>query len=249
MSHPFEKTEPVLPGTAPTDYERYLQTDVLLTLQKPRERMNHPDELTFQVVHQSSELMMKSACFDIERARDHIAASEHAEAGRLLRRANSWISYTISLLHMLETLSPYDYHKIRAGLGHGSGLDSPGFLALLQLAPKLGEAFFAQLKQLGITLEEMYRRHGEFHALHGVAEQLLDFDERMQVFRFHHLKLAQRIIGGSVVGTGGLPMELLRQRQETFFYKPLWEVRNEITARANAEQHAKATGHGEVEKP
>jgi tryptophan 2,3-dioxygenase len=71
----------------------------------------------------------------------------------------------------------------------------------------------------------------------------------MQLFRFHHLKLAQRIIGGSVIGTGGLPMELLRQRQETFFYKPLWEVRNEITARANAEQQAKATGHGEAEKP
>jgi tryptophan 2,3-dioxygenase len=246
MSYPFEKNEPILPGTAATDYERYLRTDELLALQKKPEQMNHPDELTFQVVHQSSELMMKAACWDFERAREHTSKGEFPDAARLMRRANEWLNHTIAFLHMLETLTPYDYHKIRAGLGHGSGLDSPGFLALLSLAPKLGEPFFAQVKQAGITLEQMYREHHKYAGLHDVAEQLIDFDEKMQIFRFHHLKLAQRIIGGSVVGTGGLPMELLRQRQETFFYKALWEVRNDITARANAAMGEKATGHGET---
>jgi tryptophan 2,3-dioxygenase len=230
----YEHREPILPGTAPTDYERYLKTDVLLSLQKSPEEMAHPDELTFQVVHQSSELLMKAAIGDLERARTHIAASELLPAAPLLRRANRMVDYCISLLHVLETLSPYDYHKIRVTLGHGSGLDSPGFLAILALAPRLGEAFYQEQKRSGVSLEEMYRRHHDFAALHEVAEQLLDFDERMQLFRFHHLKLAQRIIGGSVTGTGGLPMELLRQRQETFFYKPLWDVRNEITQRVNA---------------
>lgn len=232
----YEHREPILPGTAPTDYERYLKTDVLLSLQTPPETMAHPDELTFQVVHQSSELLMKSGIADIERARGHIAAGEFLPAAALLRRANRMVDHCISLLHVLETLSPYDYHKIRVTLGHGSGLDSPGFLAILALAPRLGEVFYAQQQKTGVSLEEMYRRHQEFAALHEVAEQMLDFDERMQLFRFHHLKLAQRIIGGSVIGTGGLPMDLLRQRQETFFYKPLWEVRNEITNRVNGEQ-------------
>jgi tryptophan 2,3-dioxygenase len=247
MASPYEEREPVLPGTARTDYERYLKLDVLLKLQRTPEEMNHPDELTFQSVHQSSEIMMKSAIYDLERTRDHIASGELSEASRLMRRANRWLDVTISLLHMLETLSPYDYHKIRAGLGHGSGLDSPGFLGLITLAPKLGEAFNVALAKSKVSLEEMYRRHTEFFALHEVAEQMLDFDERMQLFRFHHLKLAQRIIGGSVVGTGGLPMELLRQRQETFFYKQLWEVRNEITARANAAQGTAPTGHGQAD--
>jgi tryptophan 2,3-dioxygenase len=54
----------------------------------------------------------------------------------------------------------------------------------------------------------------------------------MQIFRFHHLKLAQRIIGGEVVGTMGTPVEILRQRMEHgTLYKPLWEVRNQITAK------------------
>jgi tryptophan 2,3-dioxygenase len=231
----YEHRDPILPGTAPTDYERYLKTDVLLSLQKSPAEMAHPDELTFQVVHQSSELLMKAAIGDLERACAYIAASELLPAAALLRRANRMVDYCISLLHVLETLSPYDYHRIRVTLGHGSGLDSPGFLALLALAPRLGDAFYAAQKGSGVSLEEMYRRHAAFAELHEVAEQLLDFDERMQLFRFHHLKLAQRIIGGSVVGTGGLPMELLRQRQETFFYKPLWDVRNDITQRVNAE--------------
>ena len=237
----FKEREPILPGTAATDYERYLKTDVLLSLQKKPEEMNHPDEMTFQVVHQSSELMMKAAHFDLERAIASAGKKDFADGARLIRRANGWVDYAISLLHVLETLSPYDYHKIRAGLGHGSGLDSPGFLALIAIAPKLGEAFYASLQDAGISIEEMYRRHLEFFALHDLAERLLDFDEHMQIFRYGHLKLAQRIIGGSVIGTGGMPMEILRQRQESFFYRPLWDVRNAITERVNAPK----TGHGQ----
>lgn len=222
---------PILPGTAASDYERYLRTDELLALQKPPEEMLHKDELTFQVVHQASELLLKGAAWELERALDHLEQSDFANCSRLLRRANLEIDYPISLLHVLETITPYDYHLIRAGLGHGSGLDSPGFLALLHVGPRLGRAFDAQLQRKGVTVEEMYRHHQKYFGLHDVAESLLDFDERVQIFRFHHLKLAQRIIGGGVVGTMGTPVEVLQQRQEHVFYKGLWDARNEITAK------------------
>ena len=42
-----------------SDYERYLRTDELLSLQKPPEERVHHDELLFQTVHQSSELWLK----------------------------------------------------------------------------------------------------------------------------------------------------------------------------------------------
>lgn len=222
---------PILPGTAASDYERYLRTDELLALQKPPEEMLHKDELTFQVVHQASELLLKGAAWELERALDHLEQSDFANCSRLLRRANLEIDYPISLLHVLETITPYDYHLIRAGLGHGSGLDSPGFLALLHVGPRLGRAFDAQLQREGVTVDEMYRHHQKYFGLHDVAESLLDFDERVQIFRFHHLKLAQRIIGGGVVGTMGTPVEVLHQRQEHVFYKGLWDARNEITAK------------------
>lgn len=225
--------KPILPGKGASDYERYLRTDELLSLQKTSEEFLHPDEMTFQVVHQASELLLKGVAWELERTRTLIVDGDFSNSAQLLRRGNHMLEYPISMLHVLETITPYDYHLIRAGLGHGSGLDSPGFLALLHIGPRLGEAFHGQLERATLSVDDLYRRHTEFFGLHDVAERLLDFDERVHLFRFHHLKLAQRIIGGGVVGTMGTPVEVLHQRMEHLFYKELWDVRNRITAKAN----------------
>ena len=225
--------KPILPGKGASDYERYLHTDELLALQKSPEEFLHKDEMTFQVVHQASELLLKGVAWELGRARTHIEEGDFLNAGRLIRRANHMLEYPISMLHVLETITPYDYHLIRAGLGHGSGLDSPGFLSMLHVGPRLGEVFYAQVRKANLSVDDLYRRHEEFFGLHDVAECLLDFDERIHLFRFHHLKLAQRIIGGGVIGTMGTPVEVLHQRMEHLFYKELWDVRNQITAKAN----------------
>ena len=239
-----EMTQPILSGSGATDYERYLRTDELLSLQKPPEQRSHPDELMFQLVHQASELLLKGTANELDRSRAAIGEADYMRALKLMDRAFRMFDRTIDLLRVLETLTPYEYHLIRAGLGHGSGLDSPGFLSLLHLAPRLGEAFFERLDKTGISVEELYRRSAEFLSLHEVAEKLLDFDERVQLFRFHHIKLAHRIIGGDVLGTTGRPVDILRQRQEHVLYKELWEVRNEITARVNAKTKMEDQGHG-----
>lgn len=244
-----EMTVPILPGTAATDYERYLRTDELLSLQKLAAERSHPDELMFQVVHQASELILKGAANEIERAREAILIGDYTRGVKLMDRALRLFDRAIDLLGVLETLTPYEYHVIRAGLGHGSGLDSPGFLSLLHLAPRLGEAFFDQLDRAGLGAEELYRRSAEFLPLHEIAEKLLDFDERMQLFRFHHMKLAHRIIGGDVLGTTGRPVDILRQRQQHVLYRELWEVRNEITSRVNARTRMKGQGHGREQGP
>ncbi len=242
--HDQDQTKPILPGKGASDYERYLRTDELLALQKPPGEMLHPDELTFQVTHQSSELLMKAAAWELERARQYVEEGDWANAARLIRRANFELDFPIDMLHILESITPYEYHVIRAGLGHGSGLDSPGFVALLHVGPRLGEAFFAQLEKAGLTPDDLYRRHTEFFGLHDLAEQMLEFDSRMQLFRYKHLKLAQRIIGGQVVGTMGTPVEILKQRMEHgTLYKPLWDVRNEITAKMNAALEKQTQGH------
>ena len=55
---------PVLPGEARSDYERYLNTDELLSLQKGPDEWVHRGEPSFQVVLQSSELWLKLAWSD-----------------------------------------------------------------------------------------------------------------------------------------------------------------------------------------
>ena len=45
-----------------------------------------------------------------------------------------------------------------------------------------------------------------------------DWDERVILWRFHHLKVVERIIGGSVIGTQGTPVEVLGKRIDVRFY-------------------------------
>src|SRR6266511_4064828 len=67
-TEPEDEYAPILPGPGASDYERYLRTDELLSLQKPAEEHAHRDELLFQVTHQSSELWLKLAWNEVEAA-------------------------------------------------------------------------------------------------------------------------------------------------------------------------------------
>jgi tryptophan 2,3-dioxygenase len=232
--------QPVLPGTAATDYERYLKTDELLSLQKKPSEMVHRDELLFQTVHQSSELWLKLACQEIEDATALAGGDRVNAAVRLLRRANDCMSLTTANLHMLEHLSPMDYAVVRTALGHGAGFDSPGFRSVHRVSPALGEAFHAALGRRRATVFDVYERSDDVDDLYQLAEQLFTWDERVILWRFYHLKIVERIIGGNVIGTQGTPVEVLEKRIDVRFFPDLWEVRNEITRRSPLG----AEGHG-----
>jgi tryptophan 2,3-dioxygenase len=232
--------EPILPGTAPTDYERYLRTDELLSLQKSPSETVHRDEHLFQTVHQSSELWLKLACREIEDATALFDGDKAAAAVRLLRRANDSLTLTTTNLHMLEHLSPADYTIVRTALGHGAGFDSPGFRAVHRVSPPLGEAFTRLLARRGLTVLDVYERGYDVDDLYQAAEQLFTWDEHVILWRFHHLKVVERIIGGNVIGTQGTPVEVLERRIDVRFFPELWEVRNDITRRSplGADGHA-----------
>ena len=87
----YDELKPILPGPAGSDYENYLRTDELLSLQKTSEEMVHRDERLFQTVHQSSELWLKLACFEIDEAIVLLGQDEIRRALRLLGRANHCI--------------------------------------------------------------------------------------------------------------------------------------------------------------
>src|SRR6187401_492862 len=133
--------DPVLPGSGASDYERYLRTDELLALQKPPGAMAHRDELLFQTIHQTAELWLKLASFEVETAIAHIDADELWPAVRLLRRATRCLDLVTDGTMMLEHLAPWDYYGVSRALGHGSGFDSPGFRRTHELSPLLAQAF------------------------------------------------------------------------------------------------------------
>lgn len=225
--------QPILPGTAATDYERYLRTDELLSLQKSPADMAHRDELLFQTIHQASELWLKLACFEVETGTSALDADEIWPAVRLLRRANDALDVVQQSTMMLEHIAPWDYHAMRPELGHGSGFDSPGFRRTHDVSPRLGEAFSRLLARRGLDLFRLYRESHGHEDVFQVAERMLDWDERLLLWRTLHLKLVERIIGGHVIGTQGTPVEVLGRRVDLRYFPELWNVRNALTEAAH----------------
>lgn len=232
--------DPVLPGRGATDYERYLRTDELLALQKTPAEVVHRDEHLFQAVHQSSEIWLKLACTELDAAAELVRQDRASAATRLLRRSNEAMALITSQLHMLEHMSPLDYAEVRTALGHGAGFDSPGFRHVHKSSPLLGEAFDALLSGRGVGLLAVYERGSALDELYQLAEQMITWDERCILWRFHHLKVVERIIGGNVIGTQGTPVEVLSKRIDVRFFPELWLVRDEVTRRSKLG----ADGHG-----
>jgi tryptophan 2,3-dioxygenase len=223
-------SEPILAGGGASDYERYLNTDALLALQKTADEWVHRDELLFQTVHQSSELWLKLAWNDVEAATAHLGTNEIAPSLRLLRRATLCLRYATEQLDMLEHMSPWEYQEIRKVLGHGSGFDSPGWRELRRVVPPLGQAFHALREQAGLSLTDVYVQGREHEELYQLAEAVIDLDERINFWRIRHYKVVARVIGDSVVGTQGTPVEVLGRLIQHVFFPELWRVRNELTA-------------------
>jgi tryptophan 2,3-dioxygenase len=224
--------EPVLPGTAATDYERYLRTDELLALQKTPEEVVHRDEHLFQAVHQASEIWLKLACLELEAATALVGEERVAAATRLVRRASDAMLLVTNQLAMLEHMSPADYASVRTALGHGAGFDSPGFRRVHKVSPPLADAFAALLRRRALALVDVYERGYELEDVYQLAEQMMTWDERTILWRFQHLKTVERIIGGNVIGTQGTPVEVLGKRIDVRFFSDLWLVRDEITRRS-----------------
>lgn len=219
-----------------TVYERYLRTDELLRLQKTEDERLHPDELTFQVVHQTFELWWKVTAQQLGLAADWLRSGKAEQAAVALRRAVAQQEVVRQALRQLEFVSPVDFLTIRTGLENGSGMDSPGFRAILRLAPALWQAFSQGLFQAGLTLPEVYERRDAHLAWYECAEALVDFDEQFHLFRAAHLKLAERNLGMHTRGTGGTPMSALAKTLADLLFPELWDARDELLARAQARQ-------------
>ena len=235
MSEP-KLSEPVLPGDAPSDYERYLNTEALLALQKGPDEWVHRDELLFQTVHQASELWLKLAAAEAAEATALIESSDLAGALRLLRRSADCLVIVTGALDMLEHMSPWEYQEVRKVLGHGSGFDSPGFKAIHRVLPELGEAFREAREAAGLELIDVYVHGREHEELYSLAEALIELDERHVVWRVRHFVVVERVIGGAVIGTQGTPVEVLGRLIHKRSFPELWQVRNELTGLSQASQ-------------
>ena len=103
-------------------------------------------------------------------------------------------------------------------LGHGSGFDSPGWRELRRVTPALGQAFHSLRERAGLTLADVYVQGREHEELYQLAEALMEWDELINLWRIRHYKVVARVIGDSVVGTQGTPVEVLGRLVHHVFF-------------------------------
>lgn len=103
-------------------YAQYLGLDRLLSSQAPLSDQH--DEMLFIVIHQSAELWMKLCLHELAAARARIAADEPSPAFKMLARVARSQSQMIQSWDVLSTMTPADYHRLRAHLGSSSGFQS-----------------------------------------------------------------------------------------------------------------------------
>jgi tryptophan 2,3-dioxygenase len=125
-------------------------------------------------------------------------------------------------------------------------------LAARMSAPSLSEAFFALLRRRGFdtpavdapretkerrsnygkrqrALCEVLTHQEEFYQEFHLAEMLLEHDEYFSLWRSHHIKMVERMVGAKR-GTGGSEgVGYLRKTLDKKFFPELWEARTYLS--------------------
>ena len=212
-----------------TDYAAYLLIDDLLELQRPITEGAH-DELLFIVVHQAYELWFKLMLHELGRVDAELRADRPGSALASLKRVVAIDRLLLAKLDVLETMGPEGFLEFRDPLAPASGFQSRQFREIESATAALWPAFCAGSGMGEDDLDALaglYLDHAEpVRALrHQVCELLVDHDETIQRWRFHHTLMAAREIG-SRPGTGGSRgVEYLRGTVDKRFFPQLWEVR------------------------
>src|SRR5262245_25485685 len=161
---------------AVTDYDRFVNTEALLACQRPIDSLVNSHELFFQVTHQVMELWMKVIVYELGVVIGALKGGGDVEATLRLHRIREIERVLVDQMSVMETLSPADYHPIRMTLGHGSGQESPGFNAILRIAPDVGAAFSGRLDDTKLTLLQLHQDRHTHQSLYALVQAMMDVD-------------------------------------------------------------------------
>ncbi len=228
----FYPTFPI--GEGKTDYERYLRTSTLLALQTAPDKAASPQELLFQVTHQSSELWMKLMLDEFGIVQTALLKPDVKPdlwtAARSMRLINDTLKLLIQHVDLIaQHISIVEYHKIRTALGQGSGMESPGFNRLLLLAPEVWASFQKALSAQSLELYQIYANYTTHMDWHTLAELFVDYDDLFHKWRSHHMDLVARTIGVDANSLKGLSTQVLQKGIKHHFFPELFAVRARLT--------------------
>ena len=214
-------------------YSSYLKLNQLLNLQCTLSKPLAHDELIFIIIHQIHELAFKLLLHEIKKIKNNFSDNQLHEASATFKRCIMIINALNTQLEVLETMKPTSFLQFRSHLGTSTGYQSSQFHEINQLLLSLRDCFNIVLKFAAKKLHlqstgteliiHLYKNHADFANL---FEMMIDFDLKMQTWRYSHIKLVERMIG-SKTGTGGSNgLQYLLKSTHQKIFTPLWEVRN-----------------------
>lgn len=109
------------------DYQDYLKVPALLSLQVPRSRPSHRDELFFIIMHQVYELWFKLILEGLEASIAGLRKKRLVAARHALIRVTRIVRLLAQQIHLLETMRPVDFLEFRDRLKPASGFQSVQF--------------------------------------------------------------------------------------------------------------------------
>lgn len=218
-------------GRGELDYEIYLRTEELLALQTDADALVVPDEMLFQIVHQTQELWLKCAVFEATHLVEALDRDAPFDALGALDRIVLIARSMNEQIRILDTLPPTRFHVIRRSLGNGSGLESPGYNRLLAAAAAAWAAVERLLTRRNATLLDVYSGGDRHSDLYRIGERFIDWDGAVQAWLVEHFMLVRRTLGidKTVRALDGFPTVALSARMTRPLFPALWAIRVEMS--------------------
>lgn len=250
------------PKTERLTYGTYLCVSQLTSLQLPLAQPGVRGELFFIIGQQVQELWFKQILYDLAEIIRLGDDERWFEAARLLDRVNRILNVLAQETELLQTLPPAEFKAFRPVLSTASGFESeqfrelewasglrdaafqrllahlPGGVGIVARWPRsLHDVLCAGLASLGddpvAVIESLY--NGSIHNPERLAlvDALSEYEIRFAEWRFHHVKVVERVIGNRAPGTGGSSGSgYLSRTLDYRFFPELWEARNRLSAAA-----------------
>ncbi|HEY3174905.1 MAG TPA: tryptophan 2,3-dioxygenase family protein [Candidatus Polarisedimenticolia bacterium] len=159
----------------------------------------------------------------------------------LLNPASGFQSRQFRELEFLSGMKDPVYLKL-------AGSDAPARETLERrlAGPTLGEGFDDLLRSRGFpvapaggegiaasriaALKTIYERHDDHDDLYQLCEAMIEYDENFQLWRYHHIRMVERMIGRKP-GTGGSEgVGYLARTLDKRCFPELWEVRTHLSS-------------------
>ena len=162
---PQDETHPNTPPGAPMSseavtYGKYLKIEELLSLQQPRDAVEH-DEMLFIVIHQVYELWFKELLHEIDYCRELLTSGDAPRAQHTLKRVLTIMKVLVSQLDVLETMTPTEFLTFRERLQSASGFQSDQFRQLEFVLGHKSEHAVRRFEEGSRAREALERRWAE----------------------------------------------------------------------------------------